>query len=422
MAVTADPGPSTNWAGNVRFRAAAVRRPTSVAELRRVVASSRRVRALGTGHSFSTVADTDGTHVRVDGLPATVEVDDGAGTANVSAGMRYGEVVGRLHERGWALPNLGSLPHIAVAGAASTGTHGSGDGNQVLAGSVVGLELVTASGDLLTVDRTSHPDTFDGSVVAMGSLGVLTRLTLRLVPTFDVEQQVREGLSHEALFAHLDEVMGAGYSVSLFTDWSSPAVEQVWLKRLAGSPPLPADWFGTTAADGARHPVAGMPVEHCTEQLGVVGPWHERLPHFRLQFTPSSGDELQTEYLVPREHGVEALRAVAALGERIAPVLQVGEVRSVAADDLWLSAAHGRDSLCIHFTWEPDAAAVMPVVAAVEAALEPFEPRPHWGKVFTTDPATVASRYPRLADFVALRDAMDPDRRFANEFVDRYLA
>jgi alditol oxidase len=411
--------PTANWAGNVRFAAGAVHRPTSVAELQRLVASTPRLRALGTGHSFSTVADTTGDLVRLDRLPAEIEVDSATGTVAVAGGLAYGQVVGALHAHGRALSAMGSLPHIAVAGAASTGTHGSGDRNQVLAASVVGLQLVTATGDLLQLDR-SDPS-FAGAVVALGTLGVVTRLRLATVPAFDLAQEVHEQVPLDALVDHVDEVMAAGYSVSAFTGWAPGGTVALWLKREPGSASPPADWLGGTRAGGPRHPVPGMPVEHCTEQGGAVGPWHERLPHFRMEFTPSSGDELQTEYLVPREHGVEALRAVAALGERIAPVLQIGEVRSVASDDMWLSPAQGRDSLCIHFTWEPDADAVMPVVAAVEAALEPFEPRPHWGKVFSTEPATVASRYPRLGDFVALRDTMDPGRRFGNEFVDRYL-
>lgn len=410
-----------NWAGNVVFGARAVHRPTSVEELQRLVAGADHVRVLGTGHSFSPVADTTGDLLRLDRLPRVLDVDTGSRTVQVSGALTYGEVAAHLHEHGLALPNMGSLPHISVAGACATGTHGSGDGNQVLAGAVVALQLVTADGSLLELDRERDGARFDGAVVALGALGVVTRLTLAAVPTFDLAQEVRERLPLDTLVDHLDEVMAAGYSVSVFTDWSSPVHGAAWLKRPVAAPPLPEDWMGTVVADGPRHPVAGMPTEHSTQQLGEPGPWHERLPHFRMHFVPSSGDELQSEYLVPREHGAAALRAVASLSGEVAPVLQVGEVRTVAADGLWLSAAQGRDSLGLHFTWVPDAAAVAPVVAALERVLEPFEARPHWGKVFSTDPAAVRALFPRLADFVALRDELDPGRRFANEFVDTYL-
>ncbi len=411
----------TNWAGNITFSASAVHHPTSVEELQAVVAGARRVRALGSGHSFSPVADTDGELVRLDALPELLEVDSAASTITVSGGVTYGQVAPVLHAAGLALPSMGSLPHISVAGASSTGTHGSGDSNRVLAHSVVALQLVTADGDLLELSREADPERFPGAVVAMGALGVVTRLTLAAVPGYEIAQEVRERLPLRALLDQLDEVVGAGYSVSVFTNWQDPVEANVWLKRRPDAVPLALDWLGSTVADGPRHPVPGMPAGFSTEQMGTVGPWHERLPHFRMEFTPSNGEELQTEYFVPRARAAEALEAVAALAPRIAPVLQIGELRTIAADDLWLSAAYGRDSLAIHFTWVPDMAAVVPVLEAVEAALEPFEPRPHWGKVFRVDPAVVASRYPRLADFRALRDEMDPQRRFANAFVDTYL-
>lgn len=409
----------TNWAGNITFSAAEVHRPTTVEQLQEVVAGARTVRALGSGHSFSPVADTDGVLVRVDGLPQVLDVDGAAGTVTVSGGMTYGQVAAGLHAAGLALPVMGSLPHISVAGAAATGTHGSGSGNRVLADSVTALQLVTADGELLELDRDDPR--FPGSVVALGTLGVVTRLTLAAVPGFDIAQEVRERLPLRALLDHLDEVLEAGYSVSAFTDWADPVEASVWLKSRAGSEPLPADWLGSRPADGPRHPVPGMPPHHTTEQLGVVGPWHERLPHFRMEFTPSSGDELQTEYLLPREHGPAALAAVAELADRLAPVTQIGELRTIAADELWLSPSYGRDNLAVHFTWVPDLDVVAPVVRAVEAALAPFDARPHWGKVFSTDPAVVAASYPRMADFVALRDSLDPERCFSNAFVDTYL-
>lgn len=419
MAVSTLVTPRANWAGNVVFSAAAVHRPGTVAELQQLVAGATRVRALGSGHSFSPVADTTGDLVVLDGLPPVLDVDTEAATVTVAGGLRYGAVATALHAHGLALPSMGSLPHISVAGAAATGTHGSGDGNRVLATTVEAVQLVTGEGDLVELDR-SHPS-FDGTVLSLGSLGVVTWLRLRAVPGYDLTQQVHECLPLEALVEHVDEVMAAGYSVSAFTSWRPGNTASAWLKRRTGADAVADGWLGGVLADGPRHPVVGMPTEHSTEQGGTVGPWHERLPHFRLEFTPSSGDELQTEYLVPREHGVAAMRAVAALGEQVAPLLQVGEVRSIAADDLWLSTAYGRHSLGLHFTWLPDPAAVASVLGALESALAPFAPRPHWGKVFTTDPAVVRSSYPRLDDFVALRDELDPRRRFANAFVDRYL-
>ncbi len=403
-----------NWAGNVAFRAARFHRPTSVAQVQELVAGAERVRVLGSGHSFSPVADTTGDLLSLAELAPELHIADGAIT--ISAGTRYGELVGPVHEAGLALPNTGSLPHIMVAGACATGTHGSGDGNRILAASVSAVELVGPGGALRTV-RRGDPG-FAGAVVALGAVGVVTRLTLDLIPTYDVRQTVVEGLRS---FDDVPEALAAAYSVSLFTYFAGAGFEQVWVKQRVDEPALPAGWLGTKPADSPRHMVRGVDPASCTPQLGSTGPWYTRLPHFRLDFTPSNGDELQSEYLVPRAAVVPALRALDAIRDRIAPVLHVAEVRSIAADDQWLSAAYGRDSAALHFTWISDEAAVRPVVGAVEAALDGLDARPHWGKVFSTPPERLAQLWPHLADFVATARAADPGGKFRNAFLDRHL-
>ena len=408
-----------NWGGNITFGARRLLRPRTVDELRGMVAGADRIRALGTGHSFSRVADTPGDLVSLADLPPRLEI--GPDTVIVGAGMRYGEVVGPLDAAGRALHNLGSLPHIAVGGACATGTHGSGDGNRCLAGAVVGLELVTAGGELV---RIAHGDRdFAGSVISMGRLGVVTAITLRTQPAYEIQQVVYEDLPFEVL-DDLDATFGTAYSVSLFTRYRRPVLDMAWFKRRVdpGAPWVPPEtWHGGTRAPEQRHPVPGERGDECTPQDGLPGPWHTRLPHFRLEFTPSKGEEIQSEYFVPRKHGAAAVRAVQAMGERLAPVLLVGEIRTVAADDLWASMAYGRDSVALHFTWVQDQAAVEAVVAELEAVLAPFAPRPHWGKVFTTPVEEVAAAWDRLPDLRRLADRMDPDGVFANEFTDRYF-
>lgn len=409
----------TNWAANLTFSAARVQRPTGIDQLRAIVAGARHVKALGSGHSFNDIADTDGDLVDLTALPADADIDTAAATVRVAAGMRYAELAARLHAHGFALPNLASLPHISVAGSVATGTHGSGNGNGSLATSVRALDLVTADGDTASFSRDKDGDRFDGMVVALGALGVVTHLTLDLVPTFQVRQQVRTGLELADARAHFDQITGAAYSVSLFTDWRAARFTQVWLKQLDGAPAPDLPW--TEPAAGPLHPVPGVDPVHCTPQDGTPGPWHERLPHFRPEFVPSSGEELQSEYLVPRVHALAALDALAAIREAVAPVLQVCEVRTIAADRLWLSPAEGRDTVALHFTWIKDQAAVTPVLGRMEAALAPHGARPHWGKLFTTDPAVVRGLYPRTADFQALVAAMDPAGTFGNAFLRRML-
>jgi len=420
--VTTTAGPQTNWAGNIAFAAPDFYRPATLAELRAVVTRARRVRVLGTGHSFNDMADSPGAQVSVAGLPPDIEVDSASSLVRVAAGLSYARLAAELDRHGFALRNLASLPHISVAGACATGTHGSGPANQDLSAAAVGLELVTAGGDVVELSRGD--DAFPGAVVHLGALGVVTRLILELVPSFQVSQRVYEGLPLDVLDAHFAAIMAGGYSVSMFTDWRGPRLTQLWIKSLAedGTPPVTEEpWFTAAPARSARHPVPGMPPETCTQQLGVPGPWLERLPHFKPEFTPSAGDELQTEYLLPAGQAVPALHALRQVGERIAAVLRICEIRMIAADELWLSPASERDSVGFHFTWLPDTAAVLPVVSLLERQLAPFGLRPHWGKIFTTPTADLHASYDRLPDFLNLARHYDPKGKFRNAYTARCL-
>ncbi|NEC89971.1 FAD-binding protein [Streptomyces sp. SID12501] len=407
----------TNWAGNIIFTPTELHRPGSLDALRTLVAESPRVRVLGSGHSFNEIAEPGdgGVLLSLAGLEREVDVDTAARTVRVGGGVRYAELARAVHGRGLALPNMASLPHISVAGSVATGTHGSGVGNGSLAAPVREVELVTADGSTVTITRGE--DRFDGAVTALGALGVVTALTLDLEADFEVEQYVFTELPLDGL--DFEAVAGAAYSVSLFTDWRAPGFRQVWLKRRTDQARQDFPW--AAPATEAMHPVPGMPAVNCTAQFGVPGPWHERLPHFRAEFTPSSGEELQSEYLLPRPYALDALRSLDAIRDVVAPVLQVCEVRTIAADTQWLSPAYGRDSVAFHFTWVADTDAVLPVVRRVEAALNPYGARPHWGKVFTVPAEVVRGRYPKLADFAALAAFLDPSKKFTNAFVREVL-
>lgn len=407
-----------NWAGNIDFGTARVSRPESVDELRRIVAGSARVRGLGARHSFSGVLATAGGIVRLDGLPLAVDIDTAAGTATVTAGMRYADVAAALHRAGHALANLASLPDISVAGACATGTHGSGDTQRSLAAAVVGLELVGPQGDLVELRRDVDHDTFAGSVVALGALGVATRVTLEIEPSFEVAQSVRVAVPVAEVQNRFDDVFGAAYSVSVFTKWADDAT--VWLKRRTDRPVV--DLELGSPAPGPLNPVPGGDPAACTVQLGVAGPWHERLPHVRPGAVPRVGDELQSEYFLPRTAAPAAFAALRELGGLLGPVLHVAEVRTVRGDDLWLSPAYERDSVTFHFTWVKDAARVLPLIPVVEERLIPLGARPHWAKLTAMTGAGIRSGYRRASDFQELKGKFDPDGKFGNDFVDELFS
>jgi xylitol oxidase len=413
--VSVPPVDEANWAGTYSYRARRLHRPSSLEQVREIVAAAPRVRVLGSRHSFTDIADSSEL-IALDGLPADPIVDRAAGTVSVGAGVSYGELAEALNAAGLALHNLASLPHISVAGAVATATHGSGDASGNLATAVAGLELVTSSGEIVTASRGDAG--FDGLVVGLGALGAVTRITLDVEPAYDVRQRAFEGLEWDALFEHFDEISASGASVSVFPRWGD-AVDQVWVKsRVTGAPEqVRGELFGAPASTVERHPILGVDPVNCSPQLGVPGVWSERLPHFRMGFRPSTGEEIQSEYLMPRRHAAGAIQAMRGLAGTIRPLLQVCEVRTVAADRLWMSPQYGQDTVGIHFTWKRDQDAVERALVDVEAALAPFEARPHWGKLFLADAAAIAPRYPRLPDFARLVERLDPRGAFRNDWL-----
>ena len=411
-----------NWAGNLTYRASTIAHPESVDELRGVLAQGGPVRLLGSRHCFNDIADTDGVLIALDRLPRVFEINPTRTAVRVSGAARYGDIAPLLDAEGLALANLASLPHISIAGAIATGTHGSGDAIGSLASAVRGLTILTPSGEMRTLERGDAD--FDGAVVSLGALGAVLDVTLDVEPTYEVAQHVFEHPSWDAVLADFDEVTSIGTSVSLFSTWErTDFVDQIWVKQRQPEAREAAreslfERLGAEPATSKRHPILGVDPIACTEQLGVAGPWFERLAHFKLEFTPSAGDEIQTEYLVPRADAVAAIQAVRTLAGQIAPLLLVNEIRTVRADDLWLSSSNGTDAVGIHFTWKPEEEAVRALLPTIEAAL-PETARPHWGKVFTLDGAETRSRYPRWDDFAALAARFDPERRLVNPYLER---
>ncbi len=409
----------TNWAGNYTYGAARVERPVSIDELAELVAATSQVRALGSRHSFSDLTDTEGVLVDLAALPHAIRVHEDTPSVSLGGGVRYGDLALNLEARGWALANLASLPHISVAGAVATGTHGSGDRNGCLAAAVRAVDVMGPDGEVRRLERGDAD--FDGSVGALGAVGVVTRLELDIEPTYHVRQEVRTGLRWATVESRFDNITAAGYSVSMFTRFDDDEVIQLWIKSRDDDQSL-VEVFGTVAAAEPQHMLIGGSTDALTGQGGIRAPWLERLPHFRMGFIPSMGEELQSEYFVRREDAVEALAALRHVAPAFTHLLLGTEVRTIAADDLWLSGAQGRATAGFHFTWVRDEPAVRAAVRIIEDTLAPYSARPHWGKIFETGGRALQHVYPRLTDFAALRDRVDPDHVFGNAFVDRVLA
>lgn len=406
--------PERNWAGNYTYRAEKLHRPTTIEQVQEIIANAASVHVLGSRHSFNDIADS-WELISLENLPADVVVDHEAQTVSLGGGVKYGNLVKTLNDEGVALHTLASLPHISVAGAVATATHGSGVTCGNLGTAVAGLEIVTSSGEIIKASR-GDPD-FDGLVVGLGALGAVTRISLDVQPAYEVKQRVFEGLSWKALYDHFDEITSCGYSVSIFTRWGETN-DQVWVKSRTDEPDrVEGDLFGAGAATVDRHPIVELDPTPCTPQRGRPGLWSDRLPHFRMSYTPSSGEEIQSEYLFPRRHAMGAIGAVRALADGIRPILQVSEIRRVAADRLWMSMNYEEDSVGIHFTWKREPDAVQQMVAQIEDALTPFEARPHWGKIFHADAAAIALLYKRHSDFVRLVERLDPRGAFRNSWL-----
>jgi xylitol oxidase len=410
-----------NWAGNYTFKAEHLYEPGTVSEVQELVKQLAQQKALGSQHCFNNIADSPKNQLSTKNLNKVVGIDKDKKTLTVEAGARYGDFSEELHAQGFALHNLASLPHITVAGACATATHGSGIKNGNLATAVKAIELVMPNGELKQLDK-SDPD-FDAVVVGLGAFGVITKLTLGVQDTFEIRQNVYLDLPLETLESDFEGIMSSGYSVSLFTDWQDKKVSEVWIKRKVEGDPvkMESDFYGAKAATKNIHPILSLSAESCSEQMGVPGPWYDRLPHFKMEFNPSAGDELQSEFFVPRENAVPAILAVEKLKEQIFPHLLISEIRTIAADDFWMSPCYHQDSVAIHFTWKPHSKEVLALLPKIEETLAPYKGKPHWGKLFTIDPAKLHQQYEKYADFLALAKKYDPEGKFSNQYLAKNI-
>ncbi|RRB06397.1 D-arabinono-1,4-lactone oxidase [Larkinella rosea] len=414
----------SNWAGNFQFSTSRVDQAKSLQQVQKLVKGYEKMKILGTRHCFNRIADSTNHLVSLVEMTQVHALDTKAKTVTVDANMKYGNLATYLDSKGFALHNLASLPHISIAGACATATHGSGTKNGNLATAVNTMEIVLATGEVRTLSRAKDGEAFRAAVVHLGGLGVVTKITLDIQPTFQMRQYVYQDLPLEQMKNHFEAIESSAYSVSLFTDWQKKRINEVWLKkRITKNDKGDAkpDFFGAKLSAKNLHPIAELSAIHCTEQQGVPGPWYERLPHFRMGFTPSSGKELQSEFFVPYRNAIDAILAVERLRDHISPHLLISEIRTIDADDFWMSPCYKQPSLAIHFTWKPDWPSVQKVLPLIEKELAPFNVRPHWGKLFTLAPAVLQSRYEKLPEFKKLMAEYDPKGKFRNAFLDTNL-
>ena len=411
-----------NWADNHTFHAARLHRPASIDEVRRIVVAARNVRAIGMRHSFNGIADAEDI-VDLCHLDPRYVIDPERMTVTLGANTTYGALAAHLEQQGYALHNMASLPHVSVAGATATGTHGSGDGNGTLSTAVAGLELVTAAGDVVQVARGDAG--FDGMVVGLGAFGIVTRITLDIEPSYRMQQDAFVDLPWQTLLTKFDAVSSVATSVNLLTKWSADAVDRMWCKtRLPDgrARSVSAAHLGASAAPLNRiSSSVGDPNLILYPFGGVPGPWSERLPHFRLDCEPGTRDQIQSEYMLPRTAFPAAATALRAMGQRIDTLLRATEIRTMAADGLWLSPAYGRDTVAIHFTWKREHEAVGRITREIEDLLLPMGGRPHWGKLLHADADALAGAYPQMSAFRALAESYDPGRKFRNAYLEAHV-
>ena len=406
----------TNWSGNITFNEIQTLSPCSLSELQSVVKDAKHVRVRGTGHSFNPIADTFNYALTLQNMPRILSIDKVKQVVTVSAHLTYAELSHELHSQGWALQNLASLPHISIAGSIATGTHGSGIMNGNLASAVEFIDIIDPSGNLKHINQKTS-DLFNSSIVSLGLKGVVTTVGLKIQPTYYMNQVIYEKLDRTFFLDNSFECLTSGYSVSYFTNWDERKEGDLWVKSIDGST-IPHILSGLNKAKSMLHPVKGLDPSNCNEQLGVAGPWYMRLPHFKIDFKPSIGDELQSEFFIDISNAGTALKKIEKISTQISKNIYCSEIRLIAGDNFWLSPHYDRQSLGIHFTWRKTTE-VPQLVQTIESELSEFDYRPHLGKIFSSTPQYLSKVFPKYYDFIHEVETFDPTQKFGNNFTRR---
>lgn len=424
-----------NWAGNVSATPARTVTPASVGELqeavRRAAGQGLRVKAVGTGHSFTAAAATDGVLVRPQALAGIRSIDRAAGTVTVAAGTVLKDLNTALAREGLSLTNMGDIMEQTVSGATSTGTHGTGRDSASIAAQIRGLELVTADGQLLTCSEKERPEVFAAARLGIGALGIVTSLTFAVEPLFFLTAR-EEPMGFDRVTAEFDQHVAENehFEFYWFPHTGNCNTKRNNRSQGPAAPPGPVSaWiedellsngvFQAANSLGRAVP-ATIPAIARVASRALSARTYTDIP-YKVFTTPRRVRFVEMEYALPREQLVEALRELRAMVERSG--LRVSfpvEVRTAPADDITLSTASGRETayIAVHmYRGTPYQA----YFTAAERIFTAHGGRPHWGKVHTRDAEYLAGVYPRFAEFTALRDRLDPDRVFGNDYLRRIL-
>ncbi|MEU9029073.1 D-arabinono-1,4-lactone oxidase [Streptomyces sp. NPDC048383] len=429
------PGEWRNWAGNVRSKPTRVVTPTSVGELqeavRRAAEQGLRVKAVGTGHSFTAAAATDGVLLRPQSLAGIQEVDRAAGTVTVAAGTVLKDLNLALAAQGLSLTNMGDIMEQTVSGATSTGTHGTGRDSASIAAQIRALDLVTADGRLLHCSEKENPDVFAAARLGIGALGVITSLTLAVEPLFFLTAR-EEPMGFDRVTAEFDEHVAENehFEFYWFPHTGNCNTKRNNRSQGPAAPPGPVSaWiedellsngvFQAVNSLGRAVPAA-IPGIAKVASRALSARTYTDIP-YKVFTSPRRVRFVEMEYALPRERAVEALRELKSVVDRSGLRISFPvEVRTAPADDITLSTASGRESayIAVHmYRGTPYQA----YFTAAERIFTEYGGRPHWGKVHTRDAEYLAGVYPRFGEFTALRDRLDPDRLFGNDYLRRVL-
>uniref|UniRef100_A0A915D0Y3 FAD-binding PCMH-type domain-containing protein n=1 Tax=Ditylenchus dipsaci TaxID=166011 RepID=A0A915D0Y3_9BILA len=420
--------PLLNWGGNFNFSTQDIKYPTTTAGVQQLVKECKgKIRPVGTRHSFSEIANTNDTLICLVHMNLILSVDPSVPSVTVQAGITYTDLIPFLQSIGLAIPMMASLGEISIAGAINTAVHGSGAGIGNLATQVLGLQMVLADGSVVQYSKGQNDTELAAATVGLGALGIVTQVTLQAQPTYNLAINVFENMDMSVLDTQLYNITHSGYAINMWSTFGTPGVlDQVWITTKVDSNGVNAygnvsQLYGAPAATAQSSPIAALPPTYVVPQMGIVGPYYERLTDYDLGLSGQEGQQTQSEYYVDFDDFVPALKALQTLSAEINAVVYVALFRITEKDELWMSPQYKKTTMAIHFSWQPKLDQVMALLPKIEAALAPFNPIPHWGKLYTLKPEQYLPLLPKYPEWREQVELHDPTHKFRNKWLEENI-